>query len=187
MMTPDLSALINGAKNSGAEVIFSFPTPPDAITMLKQMAQLGYKPKAFIALRASDDPSWGKLGKLGDSAIGSPDWHPALNYKGVKELNDKVKAMTGQPTNPTVGPAYASIKVAAAAIEKAGNLDRAAIRNAIAASDMDTIVGRVKFGPNNGRVNTLRPAVQWQNGTMELISPDSQKTKPIVYPIPGSK
>jgi branched-chain amino acid transport system substrate-binding protein len=185
MMTPDMSALINGAKNSGAEVIFSFPTPPDAITMLKQMAQLGYKPKANIMLRASDDPSWGKLGAMGDYAIGSPDWHPALNYPGVKELNAAVKAKTGQVTNPTVGPAYASIKVAAAAIEKAGSLDRAAIRDALAKTDMDTVVGHVKFGPKNERLNTLRPVVQWQAGNMELVSPDKQKTKPLVYPIPS--
>jgi branched-chain amino acid transport system substrate-binding protein len=187
MMTPDLSALINGAKNSGAEVIFSFPTPPDAITMFKQMGQLGYKPKAIISLRASDDPAWGKLGKLGDYAVGSPCWHPALNFPGVKELNDKVKAMTGQPANPTVGPTYATIKVIAAAIEKAGTLDRAAIRNAIAATDMDTVLGPVKFDNHNRRINKMRPVIQWQNGTMEMIWPDKQKSKPFVYPIPGSK
>lgn len=185
MMAPDMSALINGAKNSGAEVLFVFPTPPDAITMLKQMAQLNYKPKAIIMLRASDDPAWGKLGTLGNYVIGSPDWHAALSYPGVKELNAAVKAKTGQPTNPSVGPAYASIKVAAAAIEKVGNLDRAAIRDAIAKTDMDSVVGRIKFGPNNGRVNTLRPVVQWQNGNMELVRPDKQKTKSFIYPIPN--
>jgi branched-chain amino acid transport system substrate-binding protein len=184
MMAPDLSALITGAKTAGAEVVFSFPTPPDAITMLKQMAQLGYKPKAVIALRASDDPSWGRLGDLGNFAIGSPDWHPALNFPGVKDLNAAVKAKTGQPTNPSVGPAYASIKVAAAAIEKAGSLDRAAIRNALAATDMDTVVGHVKFGQKNERVNAIRPVIQWQGGNMELVWPDKQKTKPLVYPIP---
>jgi branched-chain amino acid transport system substrate-binding protein len=185
MMTPDMSALINGAKNSGAEVIFSFPTPPDAITMLKQMAQLGYRPKANIMLRASDDPSWGKLGSLGNFAIGSPDWHSALNYPGVKELNAAVKAKTGQVTNPSVGPAYASIKVVANAIERAGSLDRQAIRDALAKTDMETVVGRVKFGAKNEKLNVTRPVVQWQAGVMELVWPDKEKTKPFVYPIPG--
>jgi branched-chain amino acid transport system substrate-binding protein len=185
MMAPDLSALINGAKNSGAEVIFSYPTPPDAITLLKQMAQLGYKPKANIMLRASDDPSWGKLGPMGDFAIGSPDWHPALNYPGVKELNAAVKAKINQPTNPTTGPAYASVKVVAAAIERAGSLDRAAVRDALAKTDMETVVGHVKFGAKNERLGSVRPVVQWQGGTMELVWPDKQKTKPLVYPIPG--
>jgi len=187
MMTPDLSALITGAKNSGAEVIFAFPAAPDGITLLKQMAQLGYKPKANIMLRASNDPSWGRLGALGDYAIGSPDWHPALNFPGVKALNEAVMGKTGQPTNPSVGPAYASIKVAAAAIEKAGSLDRAAVRDALAATDTVTVMGHVKFAPNNTRQNAIRPVIQWQNGSMELVWPDNQKSKPFVYPIPGSK
>jgi len=187
MMTPDFSALITATRNSGAEVIFAFPTAPDAITMLKQMAQLGYKPKANIMLRASNDPSWGRLGALGDYAIGSPDWHPALKFPGVKALNEAVLAKTGQPTNPSVGPAYASIRVAAAAIEKAGSLDRAAVRDALAATDMMTVMGQVKFAPNNTRQNAIRPVIQWQNGSMELVWPDNQKSKPLVYPIPGSK
>jgi branched-chain amino acid transport system substrate-binding protein len=187
MMTPDLSALITGAKNSGAEVVFAFPTAPDGITMIKQMAQLGYKPKATILLRASNDPSWGRLGALGDYAIGSPDWHPALNFPGVKELNAAVMARTGQPTNPSVGPAYAAIKVAAAAIEKAGSIEREAIRDALAATDMMSVTGQVKFGTNNARTNAIRPLIQWQNGSMELVWPADQRTKPLVYPVPSAK
>lgn len=184
MMAPDLSALINGAKNSGAEVVLSFPTPPDAITMLKQMAQLGYKPKAVVAFRAALDASWGKLGDLGNYAISASDFHHALKYPGVKELNAAVRAKTGQPADPTMGQAYASIKVVTAAIEKAGSLDREAIRSAIAATDMMTVLGPIKFTPKNTRVNPYRPIVQWQGGVLELVWPDNQKSKPLVYPIP---
>jgi len=184
MRAPDLSALITGAKNSGAEVLLSYPTPPDAITLLKQSAQLGYKPKAIVMLRACDDPSWGRLGALGDYVIGSPQWHPVFKFPGVKELNDAVKAKTGQLTDPTTGPAYYSIKIAAAAIENAGSVDRAAIRDAIAATDMMTVGGHVKFGKDKTRVVLTRPMIQWRNGVMEVVWPEDQKTKPLVYPIP---
>jgi branched-chain amino acid transport system substrate-binding protein len=188
MMAPDMSALITGAKNSGAEVLFAFPTAPDGITMLKQMAQLGYRPKAKILLRASNDPSWGKLGPLGDYTIGSPDWHPAFNFPGVKELNAAVLAKTGQQTNPSVGPSYAAVKVAAAAIEKAGTLDRVAVRDAIAATNMMTVMGQVRFNPkNNTRISAIRPIIQWQNGSMDLVWPADQKNKTLVYPIPSGK
>jgi ABC-type branched-subunit amino acid transport system substrate-binding protein len=78
-------------------------------------------------------------------------------------------------------------QVAAAAIEKAGSLNRAAIRDALAATDMMTVMGQVKFGPNNARLNAIRPVIQWQNGSMELVWPDNQKTKTFVYSIRGSK
>ena len=185
MLAPDLTAPLSAAKNSGADVLFTFTTPPDAITMLKQSAQIGYKPKAQFFLKAADDPAWGKLGAMGEYAIGCADWHPAMKLPGVKEFNAAVKAKTGQLSNPNTGPAYAAIKVVAAAIEKAGTLDREAIRNAIAATDMTTIVGHVKFGPKNERTTPLRPVLQWQNGTMECVWPAEHRSKPLVYPIPG--
>jgi len=48
MLSPDMSQLIMQAKNAGAEVFLGAPVPPDAITMLKQMNELGYKPKAIV-------------------------------------------------------------------------------------------------------------------------------------------
>jgi branched-chain amino acid transport system substrate-binding protein len=185
MLAPDLTAPLTGARDSGADVLFTFTTPPDAITMLKQSAQLGYKPKAQFFLKAADDPAWGKLGAMGDYAIGCADWHPAMKFPGVKEFNATVKAKTGQISNPNTGPAYAAIKVVAAAIEKAGTLDRAAIRDAISATDMMTVVGHVKFGPKNERIKPVRPVMQWQKGIMELVWPAEQRTKRLVYPIPG--
>ena len=185
MLAPDLTGPLSGAKNSGADVLLTFTTPPDAITMLKQSAQLGYKPKAHFFIKAADDPAWGKLGAMGDYAIGCTDWHPAVKFPGVNELNAAVKAKTNQVPNPNTGPAYAAIKVVAAAIEKAGRLDREAIRDALTATDMMTIVGQVKFGSNNARIKPVRTAIQWQNGVMELVWPAEHRTKPLVYPIPA--
>jgi ABC-type branched-subunit amino acid transport system substrate-binding protein len=78
-------------------------------------------------------------------------------------------------------------QVAAAAIEKAGSLERAAIRDALAVTGMITEMSQVKFGQNNTRLNAIRPVIQWQNGSMELVWPYNQKSKAFVYPIPGSK
>ena len=116
MVAQDMGPLILAAKKAGAEVIFSAPVPPDAITMLKQMKELDYNPKAIIMIRACDDPAWVKMtGPMGDYIIGAPDWHPALNYPGVKELNAAYKAKFGSDTHITSGNAYASIQIAAAA------------------------------------------------------------------------
>ena len=184
MLAQDMGPLILAAKKAGAEVIFSAPVPPDAITMLKQMKELDYHPKAIMMIRACDDPAWVKMtGPMGDYVIGCPDWHPALNYPGVKELNAAYKAKFGTETHITSGNAYASIQIAAAAIEKAGSLDRTKVRDAIANIDMMTVYGPVKF--NKGRRVYAPPVVtQWQKGIMEMIWPDNMKTKALIYPIP---
>jgi len=185
MMSPDLSPLIRGAKDAGAEAILSCPTPPDAITMLKQMKELGYNPKGIIMTRGADDPLWAQiLGPMGEYVVGAPDWHHAINFPGVKELDAKYKAKFGTDAHPAAGPAYASIQVVAAAIEKAGTLDRSKIRDAIAATDMMTVIGPVKFRDNGAIIDPPLVAIQWQKGVMELIGPDNLKTKSLVYPIP---
>jgi branched-chain amino acid transport system substrate-binding protein len=184
MITQDMGPLILAAKKAGAEAIFSAPVPPDAITMLKQMKELDYHPKAIMMIRACDDPAWVKMtGPMGDYVIGCPDWHPALNYPGVKELNAVYKAKFGTETHITSGNAYASIQIAAAAIEKAGSLDRTKVRDAIAGIDMMTVYGPVKF--NKGRRVYAPPVVtQWQKGIMEMIWPDNMKTEAMIYPVP---
>jgi len=185
MLAQDMSPLILAAKKAGVEVIFSAPVPPDAITMLKQMKELDYNPKAIIMIRGCDDPAWVKMiGPMGDYVIGCPDWHSALNYSGVKELNAEYKGKFGTETHIVVGNAYASIQVTAAAIEKAGTLDRTKIRDAIAGMDMMTVFGQIKFNEKCRRINAPLVATQWQKGKMEMIWPDDMKSKAMIYPIP---
>jgi len=184
MLSPDMSQIIMQAKNAGAEVFFGAPVTPDAITMLKQMQEIGYHPKAIIFNRATDDQSWAKMGDLVNYTIGSPDWVPSLNFPGAKELNDKVKAQTGEDASYAIGPGVASIQVVAAAIEKAGSLNREKVRAAIAATDMMTLTGPIKFQANGKRQVAIPVVTQWQNGKTELVWPAGQPTKPLVYPRP---
>ncbi|MBW1667068.1 MAG: amino acid ABC transporter substrate-binding protein [Deltaproteobacteria bacterium] len=185
MLARDMSPLIFAAKKAGAEVIFSAPVPPDCIMMLRQMRELGYNPKGIIMIRGSDDPAWAKMtGPMGDYVIGCPDWHPALSCPGVKELNAEYKAKFGKRTHIVVGNAYASIQIAAAAIEKAGTLERSKIRDAIAGIDTMTVFGRIKFNNKGRRIDAPPVVTQWQKGVMEMVWPNDMKTKKLVYPIP---
>ena len=82
-----------------------------------------------------------------------------------------------------VGPAYAAVQILAQAIEKAGSLDRSAIRDAIAATDLDTVIGPVTFRQDGtGIVNS--PILQYQDGQVELVWPVEYATADLVYPAP---
>ncbi|HJW27926.1 MAG TPA: ABC transporter substrate-binding protein, partial [Saprospiraceae bacterium] len=109
---------------------------------------------------------------------------PALNYPGVKELNAEYKAKFGTDTHIVVGNAYASIQVAAAAIEKAGTLDRTKVRDAIASIDVPTVFGQIKFNEKCRRIDAPLVVTQWQKGKMEMVWPDNMKSKPMIYPRP---
>jgi branched-chain amino acid transport system substrate-binding protein len=180
--TEDLSAMILKAKDAGAEALLALPSPPDGIALVKQMSELGYTPKFMLQIRAPDGWTWGEdLGSTGDYVVLCPGWHPGVNFPGAAELNEKYDADFGRPAEVLVGPAYAIVQIVADAIERAGTLDREAIRDAIAATDMTTVIGPVTFR-EDGTGDVLVPLVQWQDGVQELVWPAEQATADLAYP-----
>lgn len=180
----DFSDLILKAKTAGAEAVFGLPTPPDGMTIVRQMKELGYTPKLTVLIRAPDSAPWTKnLGKDGDYTVLAAGWHHAMRAPGVKELNASHEKKLGRPADPIVGPAYACVQILAAAIARAGAVEAAKIREGVAATDMTTVIGPVKFRPDGTGVVQAAFA-QWINGKQELIYPKEFATAPIAYPAP---
>jgi len=180
----DFSDLILKAKGAGVDLVLGLPTPPDGMTIVKQMKELGYTPKMTILVRAPDPPIWTKnLGKDGDFVLLAPGWHNAVKAPGVKELNEASQKKIGRPADPLTGPAYACVQILSAAIGRAGSLDRDKVRDAIAATDMTTVIGPVKFRTDGtGIVSAV--FLQWLNGKQELVFPKDAATAPLGYPAP---
>jgi branched-chain amino acid transport system substrate-binding protein len=180
----DFSDLILKAKSAGAEAVFALPSPPDGMTIVKQMKELDFNPKAIVFIRAADPPVWSQnLGKDGDYFLLSPGWHFAARYPKVPEVNDAHQKRFNRPADPLVGPAYACVQILADAITRAGSLDREKIRDAIAATNMTTVVGPVRFRPDGtGEVRVFFQ--QWLKGKQELVWPKEFATAPFVYPAP---
>jgi branched-chain amino acid transport system substrate-binding protein len=180
----DFSELILKAKSAGAEAVFALPSPPDGMTIVKQMKELDFNPKAVVFIRAADPPVWSQnLGKDGDYFLLSPGWHFAARYPKVTEVNDAHQKRLNRPADPLVGPAYACVQILAEAITRAGSLDREKIRAAIAATNMTTVVGPVRFRPDGtGEVKVFFQ--QWLKGKQELIWPKDFATAQFGYPAP---
>ncbi|HEY3246834.1 MAG TPA: amino acid ABC transporter substrate-binding protein [bacterium] len=181
----DLSDIILRAKAANADAVFALPTPPDGITMIRQMKELDFNPKVIYLIRAPDAVSWTQaLGKDGDYVILSPGWHFNFEYEGVAALNAKHQAKFGRPADVIVGPAYACVQIVADSIQRAGRLDPVAIRDAMAMTNMQTVVGQVRFrADGTGVVQVV--FVQWQGGKQELVWPTGGKAVRLLYPSPS--
>jgi len=182
--TKDYSGMITKAKAAGAESLFGMPTSPDGTAMFKQMNELGWAPKFSLIIRAPENVAWATtMGKVGDYVTIFPGWHNGEKFPGVDKLNAAYQAEFKRPADLLTGPAYACVQILAAAIEKAGTLDRDKIRDAIAATNMTTVVGPVTFNPD-GTGKVLNPLIQWQNGKLELVWPAEHATAKFAYPAP---
>ncbi len=182
--TTDYSSLILPVKEAGAEVLLALPSSPDGIAMMKQVKELGWNAKVYFLIRAPDPPTFGEaLGTDSDGVCLLPGWNPGLPYPGVKEMTERYTAMTGKPAVALTGPAYACVEILADAISRAKSVDRDAIRDAIAAADIDTMVGHVTFAEDGTWVNALDPVNQWQGGKQALVFPTDVALVPPIYPV----
>lgn len=182
--TTDYSTLILEAQAAGADALLGMPSTPDGMAIIKQMSELGWSPKFTLLVRAPDAATWGEsLGTAGDYVSMFAGWHHGENFPGVAEINAKHETDFGRPADILVGPAYACVQILADSIERAGTLDRDAIRDAFADTDMSTVIGPVTFNAD-GTGNVLNPLTQWQNGQMELVWPLDQTTAELQYPAP---
>jgi branched-chain amino acid transport system substrate-binding protein len=183
--TKDYSSMITKAKNAGADMLLGMPSPPDGMAIMKQLAQLGWTPKFTMFNRAPDGNTWGSsLAKTGDFVAFYPGWHHGEKYPGVDSINERYQKDNNRPADVLVGPSYTCVQILADAITRAGTLDRDAIRDAIAATNMTTVMGPVSFRADGTGV-IFNPVVQWINGKQELVWPKEQQTADFVYPAPA--
>jgi branched-chain amino acid transport system substrate-binding protein len=185
----DLSAAILELKKAGAEAVYGCGTiTPDGINMVKQMKELDYNPKALIFLHApGNHDAWMTLGKDGDYVYMPFQGHWSLKWPGMKEVTVMYEAERKEKPISSVYFTYSSVQVAADAIRRAGSLDREKIRDALAATDMMTITGPLKFKKNGLPIIDYPICAQWINGVETVVWPEQLRERLPIYPAPKWK
>ncbi|MGQ3027320.1 MAG: ABC transporter substrate-binding protein [Ferrovibrionaceae bacterium] len=171
-LTADFSAQIQRFRDGRVEILTGVPIPPDFTTFWNQAAQKGFRPKIASVGKALLFPAAVEaLGDNGDGLSTEVWWTPNHPFKSTlsgqtaRELADSYEAETRKQWTQPLGFAHALFEVAAAALKKAGDVGQAAaIRDAIAATAVDTIVGPVAWGKGPVRNVAKTPLVggQWR-------------------------
>jgi len=178
----DYSAPILKAKSANADALLALPTPPDGLALAKQMKELAYLPKVTEFIRAPDGLVWGQnLGKDGDYYINAPGWNPSVKYPGSADIAQQHMAKYNKSAEALVGPAYGAVQILFDAVNRVGKPDRDALRDALAATDMTTVVGPVKFNPD-GTAQIVTVMNQWLASKQVLVWPKDQAVMPPAYP-----
>jgi len=178
--TKDYSSLIIAAKSANAEIVIGVPTPPDGIALMRQIKELDYNPKVVIFWRAAGTPLWpANLKQDGDYVGYCSNWDHNFKYPGCAELVTAYKAKHNKLPAVTVGVTYSCVQILADAIKRAGTLDPNKIRDAVAATDMTTVQGPVKFRPDGVGITPVA-IMQWQKGVSQVIYHEKFTTSPLL-------
>ncbi len=190
-LTDDFSAQINAFKSDGSDVITGVMIPPDFTTFWNQAQQQGFKPKVASIGKAILFPQAVEaLGKNGHNLSCEVWWsanHPfksSLTGQSAGELAEGFTKATGRPWTQPIGFVHALFEVAVDVMKRADPTDSEAVIAAIAASNIETIVGKVAWDGANlppfaGRNVAKTPLVggQWRlkdGGGYDLVIVDNQ-------------
>ena len=193
--TLDYSDGLLRARRFGAQVLFVWMDMPESVIMMRQYRDMEIPavPIGFI------------------NAAEHPDFWEATEGKGEYTLNHLVNAGNAPGdvtplTTPYVeaykerwgvevegyggSSSYQAIYTLVDAIERAGTIETYAVLEALRATDMEGVYGRVRFDPESHLViHDLDPAqgavpqiVQWLDGKRETVFPPSIATAELQLP-----
>lgn len=203
----DVELVLKAARDSGADALCAFVYPPTTMSVVGQSMAIGYNPKAMVLGPGPNFQFFKDIfgEEVMEGIIGFGAWNrgssPALSEFADKletTFGDNGMAAFGDPeafTDWWGGAFYwAALQCFEQAIEKAGTLDQAKIRDIMATEHFDTILGDTWFdmtaeGAGGGLLSKdCHPGEvgQWQSGIYEVIGPaDKMTADSIIYPKPA--
>jgi len=196
----DFTSFVNLFKREKVEIINGCPIPPDWVTAWKQFHQQGFIPKIATIAKACLFPAdVGALGGNLPNGITTEVWwspyHPfksSLSGESAKDLCDAWTKETKKEWTQPIGFKYAAFEILADVLKRAQTLDKKVIRDTLAQTLTDTIVGRIKYNEKNFSETPLVGG-QWVKGKkypweLEIVNnrhhPEIRKTADMVFPIP---
>ena len=198
MDVSEMGGLISQAMEENADAFIAVSYPPDSMLLTGTVIGMDYNPKLFFVGVGSSYPwyrdEW--TTEAVEGVMGWGAWSPKQTSK-LQAWTDEYTAYTSgnwtpaevAPTEPcywATAYTWASLQVLEQAVETAGTLDRAVIRDTLETETFDTILGPVYFldDPYHYHNAILGTIGQWHLGEFEVIAPLDNATMSPIYPKP---
>jgi branched-chain amino acid transport system substrate-binding protein len=184
----DFKPVLVKVKQLNPDVVYMVSYIMDASLLMKQAKELKLTPKMFIGGAAGFTlPEFQQnAGNASDKVISATLWHEVLPYPGAMDYYKKFVAKFNKPTEYHGAEAYAAAYVIADVLKRAKSYKNTDIKEALAATDLMTVFGPVKFvsyGKHKNQNKLPTYVVQWIDGKLEMVWPAELGTKKFVFPV----
>jgi branched-chain amino acid transport system substrate-binding protein len=188
----NLAAEVQAAKEANPDIVLNSGHLQEAIAINKAAKEQKLNAKIFAYSVGPSTPDFiNALGKDADYVYGGSQWTPQVKYTPAFYLSVSDYVAAYRTKYPGVGdPDYHVAMSTAAclalqrAIEIANSLDPKKVRDALAALDVMTFAGQLKFDSRG--INIYKPMVveQIQSGAHHTVFPAAVADKTPLYPTP---
>ncbi len=126
----------------------------------------------------SDNPAPRDL-ELADAINGvymRGSWVPVARDPLSMEFTASFKSAYGSNPEYHSAGGYACCQVLERVVQYTGSTDNEVLRNNLLRMEFETVMGKLRFGSNGLPLGTIQ-LCQWQDGTLEIVYPESAKTR----------
>ncbi|MBE2244151.1 MAG: amino acid ABC transporter substrate-binding protein [Burkholderiaceae bacterium] len=188
--TSDFSSLLSQIKARNVDVVLVAGHETEILNFVREAKSLAVAPKLYAFTVGVPSADFRKaLGKDADYAYGMTAWLPGPALKDrwfgdAAQFAAAYKAKYGYDPDYHAASGASDVEAIVQAIEKAGSLDPKKVRDALAASNFESLYGPIKFGAN-GQIDLPQIVIQVQDGkVVEIYNAKGLVGKPH-YPMPA--
>lgn len=187
----DVSGVMATIRARTPDVVVCTTHDQDSLLLTKQMVATGTNVKMLYQDLGPQLGSYrAALGKYADGITFQQYWDPHVRFTdkffgSAQKFAEYYGRHVTRPIAYHCAAGAACIVTFVEAMQAARSLDPKAVRDALAAIDIETLYGRVKFTPQgDGDPVIMGPGVgQVQHGGMEFVFPAKAATAKVIYPI----
>ncbi len=182
----DFTALLKKIEASGAEAIFSNSYFADSVAQLRQMRELNINVKMFAGTVGPALPKFTEeLRETAEFVLGFSPWEPKpiLGHPGMTEFIASYEKRYGEKPSYQAAAAYSGMQILEAVVKDAASLDPQRVRDRLASTAVETILGRYKPDAQ-GLGTTEGLTIQIQNGKRVIVWPKHMAEAKYILPMP---
>jgi len=187
--------MLTRIKAEKPEMVMAVSYLTDAIMLAKQMKEIRLDTPLFMGYAGGYTmPEFLDHCKKDVNYIASTtNWSPQAPWPGVKEYYEAYIKKYNAPPDYHGAQGYAAMQVAIDALKRAAKpLSRDSIKEALAKTDMMTVMGQIKHHEWQDNLGhhyynqglPLTYVIQWQNSKQEVVWPKDAKTADFIFPVP---
>ncbi|HEV2030454.1 MAG TPA: branched-chain amino acid ABC transporter substrate-binding protein [Candidatus Dormibacteraeota bacterium] len=154
----DFTEIVESVRAAGADLVDFGATEIESSKLMKALHAGGIKTLVISSEGGPDNPLPRLAGPAGEGSIHTYAGADPMATTASRLLVDRCRAEFGE-TPSYVVECYDAVSVIVAAIERGATM-RNELRDAIAATDLEGVGGRIRFDPHGDRINA--PVSLWQ-------------------------
>ena len=187
----DMSAILVKVKLLKPDVLVVSGHSKGAATAVRQIGEQKIAAPMIALTHCDSADIIGKFGDTAEDILCATQWAPTLSYRDAifgtaGEYERGFKAAYGEYKNRAVpyqtAQASAAVYVFKDAFERANSLDKEKIRDALAATDLSTFYGQIRFAAGGNNIAKPMVMFQVQDGEYNVVAPTKFASHKLNWP-----